>query len=48
MKNVANYMIKKLKKLLGIYSPSEVWIAYLTGHSSLDDHEKKKLGGKKK
>ncbi|MBO5627769.1 MAG: hypothetical protein J5965_01655 [Aeriscardovia sp.] len=38
-----NEMIRKLKTYLGIRSPSEVYIAYLPGHSSLDDYEKKKL-----
>lgn len=46
--NVTDYMIRKLKKYLGIRSPSELWIAYQKGYSSLDEYEKAKLGEKKK
>lgn len=35
-------MSRKLKRFLGIRSPSDVWIAYLNGYSSLVDYENKK------
>lgn len=42
--NNGNRMIIKLKKFLGIRSPSEVYIDYLTGHSSLETTRRKGMG----